>query len=158
MIQSDSLLLEPTDRVKVAADAFEKRPFFAETKRLFQYVSEHIFDDLAALCDDDFGIVDLGPAGENVVVDDRAGWEQWFHDLFAKLDGMNAETDTEITDYQALKHETMGYSVVKFTQRLGFGGQDAFFHCIVTIIWKKTADGWKESRWHVSLLSVDQPS
>lgn len=135
---------------------FETQPFFEETQRLFHYVSTHNFDDLAALCDDDFGIVDLGPSGESVVVDDRAGWEKWFHDLFATLDEMQAETDTEITDYKALKHETMGYSVVKFTQRLGVGGKDAFFHCIVTIIWKKTDAGWKESRWHVSLLSVDQ--
>lgn len=135
---------------------FEHLPFYDETVRLFTYVSEHNFDDLAELCDDDFGIVDLGPSGESVVVDDREGWENWFHTLFAKLDAMNAETDTEITDYKALKHDTMGYSVVKFTQRLGMDGKDAFFHCIVTIIWKKTDDGWKESRWHVSLLSVDK--
>jgi len=135
---------------------FEHLPFDDETVRLFTYVSEHNFDDLAELCDDDFGIVDLGPTGESVVVDDREGWENWFHTLFAKLDAMNAETDTEITDYKALKHDTMGYSVVKFTQRLGMDGKDAFFHCIVTIIWKKTDEGWKESRWHVSLLSVDQ--
>jgi hypothetical protein len=137
---------------------FQDQPFFDETQRLFRYVSEHNFDDLADLCDDDFGIVDLGPSGESVVIDDRAGWEIWFRTLFAKLEDMQAETDTEITDYHALKHETMGYSVVKFTQRLGVGGKDAFFHCIVTIIWKKTDKGWKESRWHTSLLSVDQPS
>jgi hypothetical protein len=137
--------------------SFADRPFYDLTERLFRYVSEHNFDDLAELCDDDFGIVDLGPAGESVVIDTREQWERWFHSLFEKLDAMGAETDTEITDYNALVSGDMGYSVVKFTQRLNVQGVDNFFHCIVTIIWKNTRTGWKESRWHVSLLSVDRP-
>lgn len=140
------------------SSAFSSQPFYAETRRLFDYVSSHNFDDLAALCDDDFGIVDLGPAGESVVLDTREEWENWFRSLFAKLDEMNAETDTEITDYNALVRGELGYSVVKFTQRLGVGGVNQYFRCIVTIIWKKTPAGWKESRWHVSLVSVDDPS
>lgn len=137
--------------------SFADRPFFDLTQRLFHYVSTHNFDDLADLCDDDFGIVDLGPAGESAVIDTREEWENWFHSLFEKLDAMEAETDTEITDYNALVQGDLGYSVVKFTQRLNVKGVDNFFHCIVTIIWKNTPDGWKESRWHTSLLSVDAP-
>lgn len=139
------------------SSAFSDKPFFELTERLFRAVSEHNFDELAMLCDDDFGIVDLGPSGESVVIDTRAQWENWFHSLFAKLEEMGAETDTEITDYNALVSDSMGYSVVKFTQRLNVAGQDSFFPCIVTIIWKNTAAGWKESRWHVSLLSADAP-
>lgn len=135
--------------------AFADQPFYDLTTRLFRYVSEHNFDDLAALCDDDFGIVDLGPSGQSVVIDTREEWENWFHNLFGKLDEMGAETDTEITDYQALVSGDLGYSVVKFTQRLNVQGTDHFFPCIVTIVWKNTPAGWKESRWHVSL--VGQP-
>lgn len=136
---------------------YAEKPFFALTERLLQYVSEHNFDDLAALCDDDFGIVDLGPSGESVVIDTRAEWEQWFHNLFQKLEEMKAETDSQITDYNALVSGDLGYSVVKFTQRLSVEGTESYFHCVATIIWKNTPDGWKESRWHLSLLSIDGP-
>lgn len=129
------------------------QPFFAETRRLFDYVSTHNFDALAALCDDDFGIVDLGPSGENIMIRTRAEWENWFRTLFAKLTEMQAATDTDITDYKALQMADMGYSVVEFCQNLRVGGQVGRFQCVTTIIWKKTSQGWQESRWHVSLLS-----
>mgnify|MGYP006278706465 FL=1 len=140
------------------SSSFAGQPFFAETQRLFRYVSDHNFEDLAALCDDDFGIVDLGPGGESVVIDTREEWENWFRTLFAKLEAMDAETDTEITDYRAMVSGDLGYSVVRFTQRLNVAEVDSFFYCIVTIIWKNTPDGWKESRWHTSLLSVEGPA
>ena len=38
-------------------------PMLGETMELFRCVAEHDFDALAALCDDDFGIVDLDPEG-----------------------------------------------------------------------------------------------
>ncbi len=132
-------------------------PFFHHTQTLFRCVSEHDFDTLAALCDDDFGIVDLNEKGDNVIVHDRAGWENWFRTLFARLDQMQARTDTEIEDYQALETPEMGYSVVRFCQRLYVQEQVFRFNCVVTIIWKKVGDDWKESRWHCSLIDTDLP-
>ena len=67
------------------SSSFAGQPFFAETQRLFRYVSDHNFEDLAALCDDDFGIVDLGPGGESVVIDTREEWEKWFRTLLPSL-------------------------------------------------------------------------
>lgn len=133
----------------------DTQPFAAETKTLFRCVSEHDFDTLAALCDDDFGIIDLGTEGQSVVVETRQEWENWFHTLFAKLDAMNAHTATEIQKYQALQQGDMGYSVVDFCQTLTVNGQTARFNCVTTIIWKRTEDGWKESRWHCSLINVE---
>jgi hypothetical protein len=128
-------------------------PFASETKTLFRCVSEHDFDTLADLCDDDFGIIDLGTEGQSVVVETRADWENWFHNLFAQLDAMNAHTATEIQKYQAMKQGDMGYSVVDFCQTLTVGGETARFNCVTTIIWKRTEAGWKESRWHCSLIN-----
>lgn len=71
------------------------------------------------------------------------------------LDDMNAHTSTEIQKYQALEQTDMGYSVVDFCQLLSVGGQTARFNCVVTIIWKRTEVGWKESRWHCSLISTE---
>jgi len=85
----------------------------------------------------------------------RAEWEDWFHTLFARLTDMRAETDTEILDYQALQTAQLGYSVVNFCQTLTVDGQTARFYCVATIIWKQTDHGWKESRWHCSLLRVE---
>jgi len=129
------------------------QPFYSHTRRLFDYVTAHDFDNLAALCDDDFGIVDLGPAGENIMVRTRAEWEGWFKDLFAKLTAMEATTDTEILAYNALETPALGYSVVEFCQNLRVGGKVGKFMCVATIIWKLEGAEWKESRWHVSLLS-----
>lgn len=130
-------------------------PFAEETTTLFRCVSEHDFATLAALCDDDFGIIDLGTEGQNVVIETRAEWENWFHTLFARLDEMQAHTATEIEKYQALVMGEMGYSVVNFCQLLTIGGHTARFHCVVTIIWKRVGDAWKESRWHCSLIRVE---
>ncbi|MCU0352622.1 MAG: nuclear transport factor 2 family protein [Cytophagales bacterium] len=128
------------------------QPFYQETLAMLDCVSKHDFDRLAAICDDDFGIVDLNPEGKNVIVEDRAGWENWFRTLFATLQTMQAETYSEIHQYQALQHDTMGYCVVNFNQFLVVGGQKHRFNCVSTIIWKKVGDAWKESRWHVSLI------
>lgn len=136
---------------------FSDQPFFAETVELLRSVRDHDFDRLAALCDDDFGIVDLDPTGSNVMVRTRAEWEAWFQRLFSELTAAEADTDSIITNYQALESSDMGYGVVEFTQTLTVAGFTASFDCVVTIIWKRTEDGWKESRWHVSLLSKDVP-
>jgi len=133
-------------------------PFFAQTVELLRSVRDHDFDTLADLCDDDFGIVDLDPTGGNVMVRTRAEWEGWFQGLFAQLSAASAATDSEIQAYQAIETEELGYSVVEFRQSLTIGELTAYFDCVATVIWKATPDGWKESRWHVSLLSTDIPA
>ncbi|MFN3595768.1 MAG: nuclear transport factor 2 family protein [Rubricoccaceae bacterium] len=132
-------------------------PFVEETRALFRAVRDHDFDTLAALCDDDFGIVDLGPAGESVPCRTRAEWERWFRTLFATLRAMDAATDTEIESYDALVRGELGYGVVEFTQLLTVGGLTGRFRCLVTIIWKRAGERWVESRWHCSLLGRDLP-
>ena len=122
------------------------------TKKLFRCVSEHDFDTLASMCDDDHGIIDLDPQGKNVVVHNRAEWEAWFHNLFAQLTAMNAKTWTDITEYKEVVGSDMGYSVVMFTQYLEVMGHVLPFECTTTIIWKWQDNGWVESRWHCSLL------
>ena len=140
-----------------ASSEWADAPYFAQTVELLRSVRDHDFDSLAALCDDDFGIVDLDPAGANVMVRTREEWENWFHNLFAQLDAIGAGTDSEITNYQALASADMGMSVVEFTQSLTMGEMIALFDCVATIVWKNTLQGWREARWHVSLLSADIP-
>ncbi len=140
-----------------AESSFADQPFFAETIELLRSVRDHDFDSLAALCDDDFGIVDLDPTGSNVMVRSRAEWEAWFQRLFTELTAAQADTDSIITNYQAIETPEMGYGVVEFTQTLTVAGFTASFDCVTTIIWKQTENGWKEARWHVSLLSKDIP-
>lgn len=132
-------------------------PFFAETVELLRSVRDHDFDSLAELCDDDFGIVDLDQSGGSVMIRTRAEWENWFRRLFTELDAVGAATDSEILDYQALATVDMGFSVVEFRQSLTLGDATALFDCVTTIVWKRTDTGWKEARWHVSLLSTDIP-
>jgi ketosteroid isomerase-like protein len=133
-------------------------PFFAETVSLLRAVRDQDFDALAALCDDDFGIVDIAPDGSGVPIRTRAEWEAWFRDgLFPRLAAMGAATDSEITGYQALHGGDLGYGVLEFRQSLTVAGVTATFDCIATIIWKRTPSGWRESRWHCSVISSDVP-
>lgn len=136
---------------------FAERPFFAETVQLLRSVRDHDFDTLADLCDDDFGIVDLDQSGASVMIRTRAEWEAWFHRLFAELDAAGAETDSDIISYDAVSGPELGYSVVEFRQSLTANGAIGLFDCVATIVWKNTPHGWKEARWHVSLLSADVP-
>lgn len=145
-----SMLDQPPDR-------FADVAFFTETVTLLRAVRDHDFDTLAALCDDDFGIVDVDTSGSVRPIGDRAGWEQWFRELFSTLDAMSASTDSRINGYRAMATAHMGYSVLDFTQTLTVGAHVASFECIATIIWKRTADGWRESRWHASVISSDVP-
>lgn len=131
----------------------QNKPFYEQTVLLFNYVRDNNFEDLAQLCDDDFGIVDIDTDGGSKMIRNRQEWENWFHELFTKLKAMNARTDTEILTYDAIATQEMGYSVVEFCQRLYVNDKVGKFYCVVTIIWKKNASGaWKEARWHASLL------
>ena len=137
---------------------FADTPFFDETVTLLRSVRDHDFDTLAALCDDDFGIVDIDPEGHARPIRDRAGWEAWFRELFATLDAMGAATDSTIDDYHAMVDGAMGYSVLDFTQTLVVGDLRAGFECVAPITWKQTGRGWQESRWHASVISSDIPA
>lgn len=132
-------------------------PFFAQTVELLRSVRDHDFEALSELCDDDFGIVDLDQSGGSVMIRSRPEWEAWFRRLFAELDAADATTDSEILDYRALEGADMGFSVVEFRQSLDVAGATGFFDCVATIVWKSTPQGWKEARWHVSLLSSEVP-
>lgn len=136
---------------------FAGRPFFDETVALLRGVRDHDFDSLASLCDDDYGIVDIDPSGQARVIRTRAEWEDWFHGLFATLDALGADTDSEILDYQAVATDELGYSVLEFRQLLTISGHTATFECITTIVWKRTPVGWREARWHGSVVSSEIP-
>ncbi len=154
MTITESVLGSPLDRSHAE---YDQRPFFDETLTLLRSVRDHDFDRLAELCDDDFGIVDVDPSGASVAIRTRAEWEQWFHQLFAQLDALGADTDSEILDYVAVEGPSLGYSVLDFRQTLTVGDLTAAFDCLATIIWKRTPDGWREARWHASVISTDIP-
>jgi hypothetical protein len=130
------------------------KPFFQLTETILNCVRDHNYELLSSICDDDFGIIDINETGGTMVAKNRADWENWFKSLFAKLNSMNATTWSEITEYDALETAEMGYSVVFFNQYLKVENVTQCFKATSTIIWKKTDDGWKESRYHGSLLSV----
>lgn len=130
------------------------KPFFDLTVEMFRCVRDHDFDRLAVICDDDFGIIDINPEGGSEIIRDRTGWEAWFQGLFHKLTSMQATTWSEITHYEALQQQEMGYSVVDFDQMFLADGKKMRFSVIATIIWKLDHDVWRESRYHSSLVKV----
>ena len=141
-----------------SSPAFAGQPFYDETVTLLHSVRDHDFAELARLCDDDFGIVDIDVAGTARPIRDRAEWEEWFTTLFATLKGMNASTDSVILDYKALRQGTLGFGALEFRQTLRVGHHVATFECVATIVWKLTPQGWREARWHASIISSDVPA
>lgn len=136
---------------------FDSEPFYGDTLTLLRSVRDHDFATLSHLCDDDFGIVDVDPAGNAKPIRTRAEWEQWFHELFETLDAMEAATDSIVLDYHAVRESGLGYSVLEFRQTLTVGPHTATFDCVATIIWKQTIRGWREARWHASVISSVVP-
>ena len=136
--------------------AMQDKPFFDLTTQLLDCVRDHNDAVLSEMCDDDFGIVDITTTGGSMVIRDRAGWEEWFTGLFGQLDALRARTWSDITGYEAIASGDMGYSVVDFDQTLITEDEQLRFHVLATIIWKRVDGGWKESRYHSSLLGVEQ--
>jgi len=154
VIDAAELAVSPLDNPPTR---FAMRPFYAETLSLLRGVRDRDFETLSWLCDDDFGIVDVDTSGNARPIRNRVEWERWFHELFATLDTMDATTDSEILDYRAMRDDSMGMSVLEFRQYLTVGAFVATFDCVATIVWKKTGRGWREARWHASVISSDVP-
>jgi hypothetical protein len=133
----------------------EHKPFYQLTETLLHCVRDHNFELLSTLCDDDYGIIDINEQGGTMVARNRQEWEDWFRSLFAKLDAMQAKTWSVITEYEAVQGSDMGYSVVFFDQYLQIADQAQRFKAVSTIVWKLTEQGWKEARYHGSLLGVE---
>lgn len=142
----------------LSAAVFGDQPFYEQTVELLRSVRDQDFAALAALCDDDFGIVDIDVTGAARPIRDRSEWEEWFTTLFATMTGMEATTDSFIFDYRALTHDTLGFGVLEFRQTLTVGNYVAAFDCVATIVWKLTEHGWREARWHASVISSEVPA
>lgn len=90
-----------------------------------------------------------------MVAKNRQEWEDWFRHLFSKLSAMDAKTWSVITEYDGVEASDLGYSVVYFDQYLQVAGITKRFNAVSTIVWKKTAEGWKEARYHGTLIGVE---
>lgn len=148
----------PLRSVATASRTFEDQPFYDETLTLLRSMSNHDLTTLADLCDDDFGIVDIDVAGRGRPIRTRAAWETWFRGLFATLETMGASIDSRVMDYQAMCEGTLGFGALEFRQTLTVGTHVATFDCVATIVWKLTPQGWREARWHASVVSSDVPA
>lgn len=133
---------------------WHSKPFFDLTAEMLNCVRDHNFSRLERICDDDFGIVDIDIEGGSRIIRNQTEWATWFTGLFQQLDAMQAATWSEITRYEALERQDMGYSVVDFDQLFVVGGKKMRFSVIATIIWKHTGNLWQESRYHGSLIKV----
>ncbi|MEM8902179.1 MAG: nuclear transport factor 2 family protein [Actinomycetota bacterium] len=157
-------VLEPPSPIRTSRldhpdlERFESEPFYSLTTSLLRAVREHDLDGLSMLCDDDAGIVDVDPSGQSVMIRTREEWEGWFRQLFAALDAFGAETDSTVVDFRSFVDGGLGWSVLEFRQFLEIGELVATFDCVATLIWKQTPDGWREARWHCSVLSQDVPA
>ncbi len=133
-----------------------EEPLYALTAKMLDCVSRHDFETLSGICDDTYGIIDINTDGSSKIMRNRYEWEQWFKGLFVKLKEMQAKTWSEITRYEVEVFADSAYSVVDFDQILIVGEKRMRFAVIATIIWKKVDSGWKEARYHSSLLSVKE--
>lgn len=126
-------------------------PLLAETQALLDAVNALDLDALRAMVDDDFGIVDVDPQGRSVVITTKAEWDAYMDVNFAAMRAGGAVLSSRIREYNGEMSDGLGYSVVRFVQRVEVGPTVIENPCIATIVWKRTEDGWREARWHCSL-------
>lgn len=136
---------------------FVHRPFYAETLALLEARRDHDLDRLDALCDDEYGIVDADLTGGPRAVRNRVEWERWHLGSFATLDSLGAVTDIEVLTYKASRHGSLGFSVVEFRRTVEVAEHTAVFDHVATVVWKRTPTGWREARWHTSVVSSIVP-
>ena len=134
--------------------AYETKPFYRETRAMLDAVNALDLETLRGLVDDDYGIVDIDPEGHSVVIESKEAWDAYMARNMAAMRAAGAQLDSEIVDYDGEVGESFGYSVVHFRQSVTLGGNTLDNHCVATIVWKNTDDGWKEARWHCSLKSA----
>jgi len=147
---------EEASKLENYSQEMRSKPFFELTVEMLSCVRDHNYERLSQICDDDFGIIDIDTEGGSKIMRDRKGWSEWFTGLFQQLKTMEATTWSEITKYEALQKTDMGYGVVDFDQLFIVGNKKMRFSVIATIIWKLEDQQWKESRYHSSLLSVEE--
>jgi hypothetical protein len=129
------------------------RPFFNETKALFDSVSSYNVDRLVALYDKD-GLNDLDTESNNVVLRKQNEWQDWFYSMVLELHDLDATISTDILSYEAARDGNIGYSFVNFCQNVFIAGHQQKFYCTAKIAWKRVGNTWKESKLHVSLIDT----
>lgn len=126
---------------------------YQETEQLLTAVNKLDLPKLRAMVDDDFGIVDVDPEGNPVIINDMKEWEAYMEKNMVAMRELHASLSYEIDDYQESVTEQMAYVVVRFTQQVHIPeGPEMSHQCIATIVWKSTDQGWKEARWHCSRI------
>ena len=133
----------------------QESPFHRLTTQLFAAVNALDLDQLTALVDDDYGIVDIDPDGNAVVIDTKAEWHTYMQENFTLMRTMGPDLRTDVQTYHDVQTNDLAYSVVKFVQHVRIIDTHVANHCLATIVWKRTGTEWKESRWHCSLLKKE---
>ncbi len=152
------LTLDRTQRPLVSSPhQFDNQPFYADTATLLRSFCDNDRESLTWLCDADLDTVTFDPFGTTQVVRSLLEWERWLHEVCATIDTMGAETDSVIVGYHAARGDTLGFSVVEFHQTVSVDDLTASYDCNATIVWKRTARGWRMARWHCSVISSDVP-
>jgi len=131
-----------------------KYHLYQHTERLLSSVNQLDLPQLRQMVDDDFGIVDVDPEGNAVVINNMEEWEAYMEKNMIAMREMKAKLAYEIDTYNEKMSDKMAFVVVKFRQQVHLPEQPVVNHdCMATIVWKKTDDGWKEARWHCSRLT-----
>ncbi|MEI3868364.1 nuclear transport factor 2 family protein [Microbacterium sp. CCNWLW134] len=125
-------------------------PLRPQTQALLDAVNALDLDALRAMVDDDYGIVDVDPQGRSVVIENKDAWDAYMTTNFAAMRAAGAALSSRVTGYHGEEAGEMGYSVVRFVQRVQIGETVIENPCVATIVWKRTPEGWKEARWHCS--------
>lgn len=131
----------------------DKYQLYQNTEALLTAVNRLDLPELRTMVDDDFGIVDVDPEGNPIVIDNMDEWEAYMEKNMLAMQTLHAKLSYEIDEYHENVSDRMAYVVVKFTQRVHIPEKpEMTHHCIATIVWKQTEQSWKEARWHCSRL------
>jgi len=109
---------------------------------------------LVQLTTEDHQRVEVDLSGKPVVLLRAAEWKEFLRRSFATLKGVQDRLDWEILDFQEQIGDTLGVVKMKYRQTGMVAGQMANQLFWVSLVWRQTEEGWKNSLWHASRLEV----
>ncbi|HAA10445.1 MAG TPA: hypothetical protein DCE41_01630 [Cytophagales bacterium] len=109
---------------------------------------------LIQLTTDDHQRVEVDGTGKSVVLTRPTEWMEFLRRSFASLKSVQDRLDWEILDFQEQVGDTLGVVKMKYRQTGLVAGKLAMQLFWVSLVWKETEEGWKNSFWHASRLEV----
>ncbi|MEL6538089.1 MAG: nuclear transport factor 2 family protein [Bacteroidota bacterium] len=129
-------------------------PLRALTEVLLKAANRLDLARLTQLVSEDHQRIEIDGSGKSIVLTRPVEWMEFLRRSFAALKSVQDKLDWEILDFTEQVEDSLGIVRLKYRQTGLVAGQLATQLFWVSLVWKQTEEGWKNSLWHASRLEV----